>query len=216
MRILRIILAVYLVALVAFIVLLRLAAPGPDGQTIQGVFIGQQPNGDPSVAYFSGKRLRCEAAQSASEFTQVCRIDIAGQELMLYGRVRQDGEPLMNARGICRAQYGGREWPCELQGHFNYPAATVAYVGDLGLNETQLAEVRRRFPIENASEGGLVRALVLLWPVTAVALIVTVLTSWPKARRGKVVDGIAIAVFGVAITLGLPLLLMLAARGFWD
>lgn len=216
MRILRIILAIYLIALVAFIVLMRLAAPGPDGRAIQGVRIGEwgAPQGN---AYFSGTRLRCEAAESDSPYTEVCRIDIAGQELTVQGRLRLDGEPQMNALGTCAATYGGKEWPCELQSHFNQPGAAVAYLSDpLGLDAAQLAQLRRRFPLENASEGAVVRALILLWPITAVALIVTVLTSWPKARRGKVIDGIAIAAFGIAVTLGLPLLLLIAARGFWD
>lgn len=212
MRILRIILAIYLLALATFIVLLRLAAPGPDGQAIQGVRIGAW-NGEVGTAYFSGKRLTCAPAATDSSFKEVCRIDIAGQELAISA---VGGGRLIDARGMCVAAYGGKEWPCELRGHFNYHTANVAYLGDLGLGEKQLAEVRRRFPIENASEGAILRTLLILWPLTAVALIVTVLTSWPKARRGKVVDGIAIAVFGVAVTLGLPLLLMLAARGFWD
>jgi hypothetical protein len=216
MRLLRIILSIYLIAFVAFIALMRLAAPGPTGQTIQGVRIGAW-KGDAHTAYFTGKRLRCEPAQPASTYTELCRIDIAGQELMLSGRLRQDGEPQMTARGACAAEYAGQTWACELQSHSNYPAAAVAYItGGLDLDAAQLADVRRRFPIENTPETTIVRTLLALWPVTAVALIVTVLTSWPKARRGKVIDGIAIALFGLAVIVGLPLLLLIAARGFVD
>lgn len=215
MRILRIILAIYFIAFVAFIVLIRLAAPGPDGQAIQGVRLGAWDSA-PGTAYFSGKRLSCEPAPAGSAYTEVCRIDIPGQPLTLYGRLRLDGEPPMNALGTCAAEYAGQTWPCELQAHHNY-AAPVAYISSgLDLDSAQLADLRRRFPIENAPEPAIYNTLITLWPITAVALIVAVLTSWPKARRGKVLDGIAIAVFGVAVTLALPLLLLVAARGFVD
>lgn len=154
MRILRSILVVYFVLLAVLASFVLAAKPGPAGQLTQGVRLGDWQS-EPGTVYFSGKRLTCEAAPAGTIYNERCRINIAGQELAL---LVSDRPLTYTARGACQATYAGREYPCTLQTHHNWPAASVAYVsGGLDLSAEQLDAVRRRFPNENLPEQNIVQ-----------------------------------------------------------
>ncbi len=215
MRRLRIVLAIYFLCFAALAVALRSAAPGPAAQVIQGVRLSSW-DGAAGTAYFSGKRLDCVRENTGSPYEETCRIEIAGDELVLAARARQAGE-IMAARGVCRATYRGREWPCSLQTHHNYPAATVAYVASgLGLDQDELAVIRRRFPIENLPETAFVYGALALWPLTAAALIAALAVLWPRDRAHPLLTGAAFAAWVLLALLVTPWGLALLIRGFWD
>ncbi len=221
MRLLRIILSAYFLLLVVLALFVVAAKPGPPGQITQGVRLGDWQS-ERGTVYFSGKRLTCEPAPAGTIYTERCRIEIAGEELgLLVGPRPID---LVTARGACQATYAGREYPCTLQAHHNWPAASVAYVsGGLNLNAEQLDAVRRRFPIENLPEIVFVRGGLVLWPVTALALFGLVLSFLLQHMQRlntmlmrRVVTFLTLTVTGVIALVGVPLALILLTRGFWD
>lgn len=221
MRILRIILVVYFVLLAVLASFVLAAKPGPADQIIQGVRLGDWQS-ERGTVYFSGKRLTCEPAPAGTIYAERCHIAIAGQELVLLVGPRPTD--LVTARGVCLAAYAGQEYPCTLQSHHNWPAASVAYVSSgLDLNAEQLDAVRRRFPIENLPEIVFVRGGLILWPVTALALFGLVLSFLLQHMHRlntmlmrRVVTFLTLTVTGVIALVGVPLALILLTRGFWD
>ena len=214
-RILPIGLAIYFLCFTVLAVLLRGAAPGPAAQTVQGVRLGSW-DGAAGTAYFSGKRLDCARDNADSPYGETCRIAIAGDELVLAARARQAGE-IMAARGVCSATYRNEEWPCSLQTHHNYPAATVAYVeGGPALDPDDLAAVRRRFPIENLPESAFIYGAMALWPLTTAALVAPLAVLWPRGRAHPLLTGAAFTAWGLVALLGTLCALGLLIRGFWD
>jgi hypothetical protein len=220
-RLLRIILLVYFLLLAVMALFVLAAKPGPPGQLTQGVRLGAWQS-ERGTVYFSGQRLACEPAPAGTIYAERCRIEIAGQELdLLVGPRPSD---LLTARGLCQATYAGREHPCALQSHHNWPAASVAYVsGGLDLSAEQLNAVRRRFPIENLPETTFLRGAMILWPATALALLGLVLSFLLQHMRRlnsmlmrRVVTFLTLTVTGVAALVGVPLALILLTRGFWD
>ena len=204
---------IYFLLLAALAVALRSAAPGPAGQVIQGVRLGSWPN---ERAYFSGKRLDCVRENADSPYDEICRIEIAGDELALATRARQAGE-LMATRGVCSATFRNEEWPCILQAHHNYPAATVAYVKNgLGLHPYDLATVRKRFPIENLPETAFIYGTLALWPLTAAALIAALAALWPRGHTHLLLTGAAFTAWALLALLGTPWGLAFLIPGFWD
>ncbi len=189
--------------------------PGRWRKVIQGVRLGLW-YGEAGTAYFSGKRLDCVRENAGSPYDEICRIEIAGDELVLAARARQAGE-IMAARGVCSATYRNEEWPCSLQTHHNYPAATVAYVeGGPGLDRDNLAAVRRRFPIENLPETAFIYGAMALWPLTAAALVAALAVLWPRGRAHPLLTGAALTAWGLVALLGTLWALGLLIRGFWD
>ncbi len=189
--------------------------PGRWRKVIQGVRLGLW-DGEAGTAYFSGKRLDCVRENAGSPYDEICRIEIAGDELVLAARARQAGE-IMAARGVCSATYRNEEWPCSLQTHHNYPAATVAYVeGGPGLDRDNLAAVRRRFPIENLPETAFIYGAMALWPLTAAALVAALAVLWPRGRAHPLLTGAALTAWGLVALLGTLWALGLLIRGFWD
>lgn len=214
MRILRLILVAYFVLLAVVALFVLTAKPGPAGQLTQGVRLGAWQS-EPGTVYFSGKRLTCEPAPAGTIYAERCRIDIAGQELVLLVGARQTN--LVTARGVCLAAYAGREYPCTLQSHHNWPAASVAYVSSgLDLGAEQLDAVRRRFPIENLPEQTIVQGALILWPLTALALFGALIAFLPFRRLSRMVTIPAFIVIGLVALLGVPLGLIFLTRGFWD
>lgn len=214
MRSLRIGLVIYFLLLAALAVLLRGAAPGPAAQVVQGVRLGAWEGAEGTV-YFSGQRLRCEPAAD-SDYAEACRAEIAGQALTLAARPRRMGDSL-TARGVCVATYGGRAWPCTLQSHHTYPGATVAHLVDpLGLDAGQMSALRRRFPIENLPETTMVHGALILWPLTALALVLALVAVWPYGRVRRAYTGLVFAAWSMIALLGTPWVLAFLTRGFWD
>jgi len=212
-RRLRIVLAIYFLCFTVLGVLLRGAAPGPAAQTVQGVRLGSWPN---EQAYFSGQRLDCVRENAGSPYDEICRIEIAGDELIVAAKARQAGE-IMAARGVCSATYRNKAWPCSLQTHHNYPAATVAYVENgPGLDRDNLAAIRRRFPIENLPESAFIYSALALWPLTAAALVAALAVLWPRGRAHPLLTGAAFTAWGLVALLGTLWALGLLIRGFWD
>lgn len=214
-RILPIGLAIYFLCFAVLAVLLRGAAPGPAAQTVQGVRLGSW-EGEAGTAYFSGQRLDCVRQNAGSPYDEVCRIAIAGDELVLAARDRQPGD-IMAARGLCSATYRNEEWPCSLQAHHSYPAATVAYIeSGLGLHPDDLAAVRRRFPIENLPEAAFIYGALALWPLTAAALVAALAVLWPRGRAHLFLTWAAFTAWGLVALLGTLWALGLLIRSFWD
>lgn len=214
-RILPIGLAIYFLCFAVLAVALRGAAPGPAAQTVQGVRLGSW-DGAAGTAFFSGKRLDCVRENAGSPYDEICRIEIAGAELVLAARARQAGE-IVAARGVCSATYRNEAWPCGLQTHHNYPAAAVAYVeGGKGLDPDDLAAIRRRFPIENLPETAFIYGALALWPLTAAALVAPLAVLWPRGRAHPLLTGAAFTAWGLVALLGTLWALGLLIRGFWD
>ncbi len=221
MRILHIVLSAYFVLLAVLASFVLAAKPGPANQITQGVRLGDWQS-ERGTVYFSGKRLTCEPAPAGTIYVERCQIETAGQELNLLVGPRQTN--LVTARGVCQATYAGREYPCTLQAHHNWPGASVAYISSgLDLSAKQLDAVRQRFPIENLPEIVFVRGGLILWPVTALALFGLVLSFLLQHMHRlntmlmrRVVTFLTLTVTGVIALAGVPLALILLTRGFWD
>jgi len=213
-RSLRIVLVICFLLFATLAVLLRGAAPGPAAQVVQGVRLGAWEDAEGTV-YFSGQRLRCEPAAD-SDYAEGCRAEIAGQALTLAARPWRMGDSL-TTRGVCVATYGGRAWPCTLQSHHTYPGATVAHLADpLGLDAGQMSALRRRFPIENLPETTIVQVALILWPLTALALVLALAAVWPYGRVRRAYTGLVFAAWSMIALLGTAWGLAFLTRGFWD
>lgn len=211
---------IVVVALTALAVLLALAifvqraTPGPRSQDILGVGIGNYYS-EAGVAYLSGRRLSCVSLPAEDPFTSICTVSIAGKSLEIRAQRNPPADP-MQLGGACKAVYDGQQWPCRI-GSRHVQVHWFAYIDDpLGLDETQLDALRRRYLVENLSEETILRAVVAVPLVTSLVVFV-VACAWLWLRRSA---GIRTLLAAVALSLGTGVAVLVLAgfltNGLWD
>lgn len=187
------------------------ASPGPDGQELHGLAIGQH-NVSGGVVYLSGRHLAC-APSARPEHGTRCTVTIAGAPLELLVR-RNDPAAANQLGGTCRARYIGREWPCHI-GLRHVHVGWFAFISKpLDLSPAELELLRRRHPLENLPERVVWSVLVLVPALTA-AIVGGATRLWFRDRRRPLVTAASV-VSGVGAWLMALTLAFHVTRGFWD
>ncbi len=204
----------YVVSLGALAVIVRRASPGPETQEILGVGIGRY-GGEGGIAYLSGRRLACEPAGADSPFAERCEVEVAGRPLIILARRNPEGHRLQLG-GACEARYEGRSWPCQIRSRHVH-VHWFAYLDEpLGLEEAELAALRRRYPFENITETAIFPGMVGL---ALLSLIVTVAVTWVllfPQMQSRAVRLAAAAVTGMVALFGTLALAFYVTHGLWD
>lgn len=191
-----------------------LASPGPGSQEILGVGIGD-PCGDKGFVFLSGRRLHCASLAEEDTFASACTISIAGKPLTIRARRNPPTDP-MQFGGECAATYGGEQWPCRI-GSRHVQVHWFAYIDDpLGLDQTQLDALRRRYLVENLPEEAFVRGIVAV-PLVVSVVILLLAGVW-LSRRRSVGARIWLAAVLVSIFAGVVVFIIsvFLTNGFWD
>jgi len=204
----------YFVALAVLGVVVWRANPGPAGQAITGIGIGD-PRSPEGATYLSGRRLSCLLIERDGLTGSRCTVAIAGETLEIRGWRNPPSHP-NQLGGWCEARYAGRDWPC----HVGSPHVHVhwfAYLdGSLGLSEAQLAALRQEYPFENLGEGAFSAATQILPFLTALVVAGGVLAGgWSGTTRARQT---AIVALGAAL-LTLPVtffVVLFVTGGLWD
>lgn len=191
-----------------------LASPGPGSQEILGVGIGD-PYGDKGRVFLSGRRLHCVSLAEGDPFASVCTISIAGKPLTIRARRNPPTHPVKFG-GECAATYGGEQWPCRI-GSRHVQVHWFAYIDDpLGLDQTQLDALRRRYLVENLPEEAFVRGMVAV-PLVVSVVILLLAGVWLSYRRSAGVRiwlaAILVSMFTGVVVFTISVFL---TNGFWD
>lgn len=204
----------YVVGLGTLAVLVLRASPGPETQEILGVGIGRYGE-EGGIVYLSGRRLECEPAGADSLFAERCEVEIAGSPLTILAQ-RNPDDHRQQLGGACEARYEGRSWPCEIRSRHVH-VHWFAYLDEpLGLDEAELAALRRRYPFENMAETAFFPGMVGL---AFVSLIVAAAVSWvllSPQMKSRAVRLAAAAVTGMVALFGTLALAFYVTRGLWD
>lgn len=214
-RIAIVVFSAFVLAAIAMIAIaVFLASPGPGTQEILGVGIGD-PYGDKGLVFLSGRRLHCVSLAEGDSFASACTISIAGKPLTIRARRNPPTHP-MKFGGECSATYGGEQWPCRI-GSRHVQVHWFAYIDDpLGLDQTQLNALRRRYPVENLPEEAFVRGIVAV-PLVVSVVILLLAGVWLSRRRSVGVR-IWLAAILVSMFTGVVVLIIsvFLTNGFWD
>ncbi len=206
--------AVYVVAVGVIAITLHSAKPGPSGQAIQGVGIGNYsaPN---SIAYLSGQRLACARLPAGDAFAERCTVSIADKVLEI--RAQRNGPESMNQLGgTCAAFYNEREWPCEM-GMRHANVAWFAYISpQLGLSSQDMDVLRQHYWIENLPEQPFINlSLVIAGITTALGLVAVPVLIAPRVQRRSLTALITVYANLMLLPATFILSLWLTA-GLWD
>lgn len=171
---LLIIAVLYAVLLVFLVRSISLASPPPDdSQAVLGVGIGQYSgewSGGRYVgthpAYFSGKRLDCESLGDMP-LSSRCTTTIFDETLEIIANRNHPDNPLQLG-GQCQAFYDGKEWPCEVASRHVHIHWFVYLDNPLGLEESQLDQLKRTYYIENLPQTTFLQGSFLLSILNAV------------------------------------------------
>ena len=214
-RIAVVVFSAFVLAAIAMIAItVFLASPGPGTQEILGVGIGD-PYGDKGRVFLSGRRLHCVSLAEGDSLASACTISIAGKPLTIRARRNPPTDP-MKFGGECAATYGGEQWPCRI-GSRHVQVHWFAYIDDpLGLDQTQLNALRRRYPVENLPEEAFVRGIVAV-PLVVSVVILLLAGVWLSRRRSVGVR-IWLAAILVSMFTGVVVLIIsvFLTNGFWD
>ena len=203
----------YLVLLAVLAVAVWRATPGPPDQAIAGIGIGSHGVG-PGIAYLSGRRLTCVPDVRDGLPGSRCRVMVAGKALEIGAWRNPPGHP-NQLGGRCEARYAGTLWPCRVDSRHVH-VHWFAYLDfPPGLRQEQLDALRREYYFENLGEEPYLAAVLVLPPLTAIAVAGTVLATFrPWARPGP---GVPAAISGaVAALLGTFFATLFLTGGFWD
>jgi len=186
------------------------ASPGPASQDVLGVTLGTFDS-EAGLTFLSGRRLDCASTTNAP-YTSTCTIEIAGQPLIIQA-YRNGDDHHNELGGGCAATYNGQSWPCEISSRHVH-VHWFAHISDpLGLDDSQLAILQRRYFFENLPEEPIM-AGIFLAPllVTAAALLAFFSSGRPVRRRGW-----AAAVFVALITYSSAFVFAFQLTvNFWD
>jgi hypothetical protein len=167
--------AIYFAALGVLAIIVHQASPGPALQEILGIGIGDSQS-EGGIVYLSGRRLSCTPIEHPGQFAVTCQIELAGQSLEIQAR-RNSPSAADQLGGTCQAIYDGRQWPCAI-GSRHVHVHGYAYVpSSLGLSASQLAALRRVYPVENLPEETFLIGAVVV-PVVTATMVVLVLVAW--------------------------------------
>ena len=206
--------AIFGVSFALLAIFIYRASPGPDSQEILGVGIGSYDH-ESGIVYLSGRRLDCDRIDGSQTFTSTCTLDISGKTLEIRARRNLATDP-MQFGGTCEAFYDGQEWPCNIGSrhvHVNW----FAFISEpLGLNQTQLEALRRRYPIENLPQESFLGGAMVISAATALIVILSAgAWLWPRMRN-RIFTLVVVAALGGASLMSSFLLVILLTKGFWD
>ncbi len=207
--------AVYFITLGILVLLLYQASPGPEGQEILGVGIGQWGT-EESIIFISGRRLECGAMAVGDPFAASCTAQIAGKPLQIKA-IRNAPSSLFPFGGRCQALYDGQMWPCDY-GSPHVQVHWFAYVqSDMGLGKAQMDQLQRRYFIENLPEETFLWGMVVTAVLTAL-ISVTALTAWlwPEAKKQKIRWAIGMGLISILLFFGVLILGVQITGNFWD
>lgn len=186
------------------------ASPGPETQDILGVRLGQYGS-DAGVAYISGRRLDCSPT-AEPPYTSTCRIEVAGQPLVIQAYRNGPDNPHQLGGG-CKANFDGRTWPCEITSRHVHVHWFAAIDPPLELDGAQMSALRRQYLIENLPQEIFVRSLAIV-PFAVTVLLLVMLLAWRVPARGRA--WASLAGLGLAAWVGAFVLTVVVTGGFWD
>ncbi len=206
--------AIFGVSFALLAIFIYRASPGPDSQEILGVGIGSYDH-ESGIVYLSGRRLNCDRIDGSQTFTSTCTLDISGKTLEIHARRNPVADP-MQLGGTCEAFYDGQEWPCNIDSRHVH-VHWFAFISEpLGLNQTQLEALRRRYPIENLpQESFLWGAMVISAATALIVILIAGAWLWPRMRN-RIFTWAVVAALGGASLVSSFLLVILLTQGFWD
>ncbi|MFO7632187.1 MAG: hypothetical protein R6W76_06600 [Caldilinea sp.] len=148
-------------------------------------------------------------------FTSICTVSFAGKPLEIRARCNPPADP-MQLGGACEAVYAGQQRPCRV-GCRHVQIHWFAYIDDpLGLDQTQLDALRRRYLVENLPEEAILRGVVVV-PLATSLVVFLLVSAWLWLRRSTGIGNL-LAAAALSRDTGIALFVLAGflTGGLWD